>query len=511
MRKGFLIKAAIIAACVIFFSFRAGDISAQFTGDENFYYQSAKGMIETGDWMTPRYYGEERFQKPILYYWFIAVSFRVFGVGWYAARFPSILFAAFTVLMVYLIAMTIFKRKRFAIFSALLLACTFKFFKYARFAIPDMTLLFFITSAFFIFMKIMGAPGKKRRLLWPAFSLALALGTMTKGPIAVLIPAISIAVFRIFSKKPIPIKARDIAAGISVYLAVTLPWFIAMYFTHGHSYLSHLWTRELAGRVENHGITRLFFYVPIIIMRFLPWSLLFPRGLARSIKYARRRDDDYMWYGLILSWFFTVFVVFSLMGEKHSQYMLALTVPFSLIVGAGFSLKRSYNKKMMVMPIALVLLAALSFLSFLSNKEFKLNSAILGNFASSMVEDGLGRDDKIGAGSHDIIPQQFEVYTDRTVEKVSGRWADPEYHERTNRSKLEKFFDSGDVYCIISGEDLERYVPEKTRKRLRVVHKEALWKRKVEFSMDNLNLLLTGKMADFLGTFRKEYYLVTNK
>ncbi len=511
MLKGLLVKTAIVAACVAFFSFRAGDISAQFTGDENFYYRSAANMIETGDWLTPRYYGRERFQKPILYYWLVASSFRVFGVNWYAARLPSILFAALTVLLAYLMGLHIFRRRRFALFGALLLACTFKFFKYARFAIPDMTLLFFITASFYIFMKIADGPARYRKYLWPVFFLALGLGTMTKGPIAVIVPLVSIAAYRVFSGRQIPVTPRDIITGLLLYLAVTLPWFAAMYLIHGNSYLAHLWTREIAGRVERKEVIGFFFYVPVIFLRFLPWSLLFPRGAARAVKYARRGDDDHKWHGLMLSWFFTVFVIFSLMGEKHSQYMLALTVPFALIVAAGFGLKKSFNRKMMVMPLILVLVTALSFTSFLANENLRLNSAILGDFASKILKEGVDRDDRIGAGSHELIPQQLEVYTGHVVEKVSGKWSDPGYHERMKRLKLKNFFDSGDVYCIISREDYEGYVPDRIKHGLRILHKGRLWKRKMELSMENLNLFLTGRIRELLDTLKKEYYLVTNK
>jgi len=58
----------IFILALTFFSFKAGDIGLQFTGDENFYYQSSSRMLSEGDWITPQYYGEKRFQKPFLFY-----------------------------------------------------------------------------------------------------------------------------------------------------------------------------------------------------------------------------------------------------------------------------------------------------------------------------------------------------------------------------------------------------------------------------------------------------------
>ncbi|MEE8360199.1 MAG: phospholipid carrier-dependent glycosyltransferase, partial [Candidatus Omnitrophota bacterium] len=154
MSKETLITIGILAACILFFSFKAGDVGTQFTGDENFYFQSSKNMLETGDWITPSYYGKPRFQKPILYYWLVTASFSAFGVDWYAARLPSILFGAFTVLLIYLMSGMVFKKRSISLLSAFILASTFKFFKYTRFAIPDMAMVFFVTLSIYIFMKI---------------------------------------------------------------------------------------------------------------------------------------------------------------------------------------------------------------------------------------------------------------------------------------------------------------------------------------------------------------------
>src|SRR3981081_211347 len=57
--------------------------------DEPRYAWIARDMAETGDWVTPRLYGKPWFEKPVLYYWGAAASFRLFGVSEAAARLPS--------------------------------------------------------------------------------------------------------------------------------------------------------------------------------------------------------------------------------------------------------------------------------------------------------------------------------------------------------------------------------------------------------------------------------------
>lgn len=519
MSKEIAIRAALVIVSILFFSFKAGDISSQFTGDENFYFQSSKCMLESGDWLTPRYYGKPRFQKPFLYYWLIAASFKIFGINWFAARFPSILFAALTVLLVYLMGRIVFKDLGASLLSAIILAATFKFFKYARFAIPDMTLLCFMALSFYIFLRLLK---ENRSVLWVGFFISLALATLVKGPIGVIIPLLSIAAVRLFSKKSIVAEKRGVILGILSYAVLVFPWFLIMFKVHGAEYMSHIWSREVTHRVLYFSDTKegmpvvldylkaLSFYIPIIFIRFLPFSIFLPRGIFNSISLARSGDSvEDRGHLVLLCWFSTVFFLFTLLGEKHSQYMLALSVPFALMVGGGFLRGFEFKRKRLVLPGVIVLVTASSFLLFLSNEDLRLNNAVLGGFATEIIEYGLDEDDRIAAGSHSIIPQQIEAYLDRPVEKAGGRWYDPSYHDRTYKAQLEYFFKRrGGAFCIIRRTDYEEYVSPARKGRLKIIYKDYLWKRKIDlreigWPSPNLNGIISN--------FKEEYYLVTNK
>src|ERR1700676_2126119 len=57
--------------------------------DEPRYAWIARDIAETGDWVTPHLYGQPWFEKPPLFYWGAALSFKLFGVSEAAARLPS--------------------------------------------------------------------------------------------------------------------------------------------------------------------------------------------------------------------------------------------------------------------------------------------------------------------------------------------------------------------------------------------------------------------------------------
>ncbi|MEG3907888.1 glycosyltransferase family 39 protein [Microcoleus sp. w2-18bC1] len=60
---------------------------------EPLFAEAARQMTVTGDWITPYFNGETRFDKPPLIYWLMAVAYRTLGVNEWAVRLPSALCA----------------------------------------------------------------------------------------------------------------------------------------------------------------------------------------------------------------------------------------------------------------------------------------------------------------------------------------------------------------------------------------------------------------------------------
>ena len=89
-----------ILLAVVALSFFAGLGRAAITdSDEAFYAEAAREMVVSGDWTTPRYNFDDRFQKPVLYYWLAALAFETVGVTEAAARAPAALAGLGTVLL----------------------------------------------------------------------------------------------------------------------------------------------------------------------------------------------------------------------------------------------------------------------------------------------------------------------------------------------------------------------------------------------------------------------------
>lgn len=68
---------------------------------ESNYALTAKEMVLSGDWISPQIYGRYWYDKPIFYYWELALSFALFGFNEMAARLPAAILGSASVLFTY--------------------------------------------------------------------------------------------------------------------------------------------------------------------------------------------------------------------------------------------------------------------------------------------------------------------------------------------------------------------------------------------------------------------------
>ena len=100
----------LVAAALFLFFYGLGDM-ALTDPDETFYAQTAREMLDAGDWTTPVIFGKPQFEKPAFYYWLVMISYMIFGVGEFAARLPSAIFGIAGVIGVYFLGRLFFSKK----------------------------------------------------------------------------------------------------------------------------------------------------------------------------------------------------------------------------------------------------------------------------------------------------------------------------------------------------------------------------------------------------------------
>lgn len=510
------IKIAIFLYCVSLFSFGAWKSVMEFKGDENFYFESSRYMLETGDVITPRYMDEERFQKPILFYWFILFAFKVLGVHWLAARMPSIIFGAFTALLVFAIAETLFKNRKAAVVSALFFATTPLCYRYARLAVPDMALVFFETLALYFFISCYK---RKRKIRLMAFFASLGVAFLIKGPVGAVIPLLIVGIFWAFTRERL-FGFGDILAGVILFGLIVTPWFYMMCGMYPARYAREVFAREIAQRLSWEGgpcfvsvyFKGLLFYLSALFTKFFPYSLFMPFAFfgGPGVPVRGNAKDGRLF---LIIWAAAVFLFFTLVPERRTHYLLALAPAVSILTALLFcepraNLARGGPGKDFKTPLIIILSLSIIYAAIGISPPFGLFTNKMER-AALIIKDGMREKDTVAIGSHGIIPEELQVFFEKPVLNIKGTYTAEGLPSEETVSKLREFLNSsGRYFCVIKRADYETFLPEETKERLYVAGRYFIWKRRIKFDKefkDNLN------KRRFREIFQNEIYIVSNE
>ncbi|KJJ85739.1 glycosyl transferase family 39 [Candidatus Omnitrophus magneticus] len=328
-----VINILLLAIISSFIFFLGLGLSPLTDPDETFYAETAKEMLKTNETITPVIFGKPQFEKPVFYYWLLLISYNIFGVNEFAARFPSGVFALFGIIGIFFLGRFLYS-SFCGLISAFIMATSVIYIVLARACVTDMVLGIFILYSFLFFV---AGEIKQKRLMYLLSSAMAAFGVLTKGPIAFLIIAGVIIPYLII------VKRKNILAGIPfveciiIFSAIAFPWYIIMYKTHGNLFLNeffgfHNITRFL---VPEHKIgSSPFFYIPIILAGFFPWTAFLPAGIYFTKKMDIDRTFTFKRHNLFLwLWFFMIFIFFSISSTKLVTYIFPLFPVLALITG----------------------------------------------------------------------------------------------------------------------------------------------------------------------------------
>lgn len=239
--------------------------------DEPRYAQVAREMLDRHDWVTPVLNAQPWLEKPPLYYWQAMLSYSVLGVSDTSARVPSAIDATLLVIAVYLFFWHF--RRGVEIDAALITASCAGIVGYARAASTDMPL----AASFGIGMLAWWAwhEGGKRIYLG-LFYLFIALGTLAKGPVAPFLAAVIIVLFAMLLGEWRLIAKTFWLPGILLFLAVALPWYIAVDLRNPHFFREFILEHNLARFSSNlyHHPEPFWYYLPVTVLAFVPWIVV---------------------------------------------------------------------------------------------------------------------------------------------------------------------------------------------------------------------------------------------
>ena len=316
---------AVLSAYLYFFQLNR---MALTDPDETFYAQTAKEMVQKGEWLTPTLYGKPQFEKPILFYWLVEISYKIFGINEFGSRFPSAVFGFLGIVGIYLLGRSLFNN-RAGILSAVVLATSIEYIALSVACVTDMVLfVFMLFGALFFFY----GQAKNKSYFYILSSAAFALATLTKGPVGLVLPVFIIALHLLITRDlSVFRKWSTLLLSAVVFAVVALPWYIIMYKLYAKDFIDAFFGFHNVTRffVPEHKTGSQFYYnIPVILGGFVPWTAFLPLGFWHIFRIKEKKQSIF-----ILLWFFIIFIFFSISSTKLPTYIFPCFVSLALIIG----------------------------------------------------------------------------------------------------------------------------------------------------------------------------------
>jgi 4-amino-4-deoxy-L-arabinose transferase-like glycosyltransferase len=307
---------------------------ALFEPDEGRNAEKAREILVLNDWITPHENFHAVLDKPIFFYWLIALSYKLFGVSEWAARLPSVLAAFGCIVVVYF-----FVRRWWgeweARWSVLVLITSAGFFVFSRLVIFDMTLSAFIMLGLCAYYQ--AAHESESTASWATCAIlygALGAATLTKGLVGLVVPGIIVFFYLLLTNSWRSLGKIRLFPGVVLFLLIVMPWYI-LTETQNPGYLRYYFWEEHFGRFSTRKFDRFspwYFYFYIVPLGVMPWTFLLPATVR--FHWRRRFDDRTLW---LILWAFLPILFFSMSKSKLPHYVLPSFPPLAILIGVAVS------------------------------------------------------------------------------------------------------------------------------------------------------------------------------
>lgn len=312
------------------------------------YAEIARMMLESGDWITPYFdYGVPFWGKPPLAFWAQALSFKLLGLNDFAPRLPSWLAS---LAMIGLLFVLLDKRvsRRAALWAMLIFSSCLLVYVLSGAVLTDPFLALSVSLSLVAFVQVRHQGADYWRYL---FFVGLAIGLLSKGPLALVLIVGPIVLWLLFSSRRwSTLRLFPWWRGGALLAVLSLPWYIAAelktpgflnYFIlgeHFYRFVDPGWAGDLYGSAHQkpHGSIWLLW-----IPASLPWGLialwLIGRHLmsapSRSVLWQTLRDDDVSLYAI---WAVFPMVFFTLAGNVLWTYLLPALPALAILLALYF-------------------------------------------------------------------------------------------------------------------------------------------------------------------------------
>lgn len=360
--------------------------------DEGRYAEIPREMAMSGDWVTPRLNGLKYFEKPPLQYWATAAAYEVFGERHWTSRLWCSLTGFAGLWLVWFTGSRLFGRKA-GCYAAATLGGSLLYVLMAHINTLDMGVTFFITLGISGLLLGQRESDSRTRRNWMYLAwIALALAVLSKGVMGLVLPGAALFLYSVVQRDVTVWKRMHWGIGMLLFMLIAAPWFYLVmkanpeffqrFFIYEH--YTRFTTREL-GRYQPW-----YYFVPVLLLGMLPWTVLMFDTLLHTWKSSARADKEFNPERFLLVWVVFIYLFFSVSGSKLPSYLLPMFPALALLMGkqlAAMPAHRLFWLIVPVLPLALAALAAAPFTARAADTPLQLQ--MYGEYANWLVAAAL--------------------------------------------------------------------------------------------------------------------------
>ena len=295
------------------------------------YAEIARVMFIKGEWIVPTINGSLYTDKPILYFWLVLIAAKIFGaVNEWTVRLPAAMGGVGFVIATYFLGRDFFS-PRAGFYGAIVLATSMRVIWESRWAHVDTLFCFFFVLSIYFGARMLLRKGNPYEILLTYAFMALA--TLTKGLIGVVLPGLLFVAFVIAQRDWRLIAAAKLPLGSAIFLLVAAPWFYLVYEATDGRWLSdfiyiHHIQRYTAGAGHRQPV---YYYLTTLPVDFLPWTIFAVPALFAYRSYRQAWPDPVKRFFIL--WFLVIFIFFSISDTKRDLYLMPVLPTLALFVG----------------------------------------------------------------------------------------------------------------------------------------------------------------------------------
>ncbi len=329
--------------------------------DEPRYAWIARAMATSGDWVTPRLYGQPWFEKPVLYYWAAAIGFSAHLPAEWAARLPSAFAALVAAIAIGWLGWKFYgtESSPFAspfLIAPLIFSTSVAAIGFARAAGPDMLFSAALTVAMAsgaIVLSRRGAMGSGNdnpastspsdHFALALFGASLGLAVLAKGPAGVLLAAGAIGIWVLATSRWRDALRLAHPVAIAIFCVVALPWYVVCALRNPDFLrvfiFQHNFERYLTPMFQHRQ--PFWYFFPILLLGLLPWTACLWPAFEEGLQLWRQNSWSRSPGFFVACWAIFPFLFFSFSQSKLPGYILPAIPALCLLIAVGLRRRAS--------------------------------------------------------------------------------------------------------------------------------------------------------------------------